>query len=217
MARMGPLVHRSVHYGAFALIASVLAIILGLLLAIFVPGAESTSVTLSQIGSAGGSMWAIALDGGLILGGLLGLLASILIWTAFPARSSRTLGLLALDGSFVGAIGFGACPTGTSWGNSGAHTVFLWIFYVLIVVALLFLALAMLRDTRWSGYRLYTLLSGIVSLAGLLLTYLGAYGAIGPLRAELLILGPWLVWSLVVGSHLARIPTYSPPSATLGA
>ena len=69
----------------------------------------------------------------------------------------------------------------------------------------------MFRDTRWDGFRAYTLLSGVVGLVALVLFATKTYAGLGVGGMERLIVAPVILWSLVVGIHLARIPTYAPP------
>jgi hypothetical membrane protein len=67
----------------------------------------------------------------------------------------------------------------------------------------------MLRDTRWEGFRGYTFLSGIVTLAALALFLASVYPGIGPGGMERLIIAPILLWAIVAGVHLLKLQPYS--------
>jgi hypothetical membrane protein len=70
----------------------------------------------------------------------------------------------------------------------------------------------MFRDTRWDGFRTYTVLSGFVALIAVALFANKVYAGLGVGGMERLIVAPVLLWALVVGVHLVRIPTYAPTS-----
>ena len=218
MRRLGPLVHRSVHYGALGLIlASAVFIAVNVVVPLGYSGFSVTANSIGDLGNAAHSSWAWAFDAGAILFGLIGLVGGFLVWTAFPLKTSRTVGLLLLELAFIGTIGLGAFPQGSSWTIASFPSITIDLLLIAGGFSMLFLSLAMLRDTRWSGYRLYTLVSAVVSLAALGLLWANVWGPLGPGGLERLAVAPFLLWLIVAGIHLARIPTYTPPGVSVTA
>lgn len=215
---MGPLVHRSVHYGALGLIlAAVVFIAVNLIVPLGYSGFSLTGSSIGDLGDASQSAWSWAFDAGAIAFGVIGLVGAFLVWTAFPIRTSRTLGLLLVELAFIGAIAVGGFPHGAWWSISSFPAVPVDILLIASAFGLVLLSFAMLRDTRWGGYRLYTLLSGLVSLVALVALWASAWGPLGPGGLERLAIAPFLLWLLVAGTHLARIPTYTPPGLSVSA
>ncbi len=219
--RYGPLVHRSVRHGAVLLIVGTFQFIVAMVvtqLAWTVPYSLQTNY-ISDLGAVNCgffpsdsshyvcSPWHDVFNVSIIVMGLLLILAVVLIRTAFPARRSRAigLGLLALAG--IGAIGVGLSPEDV---NLSIHTLSAGLAFAGGGLALIALGFAMFRDTRWDGFRAYTILSGLVDLIALALFESGTYLGLGVGGMERLIVAPVLLWSIVVGIHLARIPTFAP-------
>jgi hypothetical membrane protein len=219
--RYGPLVHRSVRHGAILWIVAVVQFLLGM--AITQVGYTGTSYSLlnnyiSDLGAAHCgdyhssliyvcSPWHDVFNVSAVLLGVLVILGAILLRTGFPARGSRTVGLALLVIAQFGAIGVGLSPEDV---NLTVHTISAGTAFVVGNLALIILAFAMFRDTRWDGYRAYTLISGIVGLVAFFLFYFGTWGPLGVGGMERLIVAPILLWALVAGIHLARIPTFTP-------
>ncbi len=230
--RYGPLVHRSVRHGAILWIVGVLIFIVGMIVTqlgytgtgdgwahysltgnyISDLGAAHCSVTHFAVYPPGGiyvcSPWHDVFNVSIVLMGILLILGVVLIRTAFPARGTRTLGLAMLAIAGFGAIGVGLSPEDV---NLTVHTLSAAVAFIIGNLALIVLAFAMFRDTRWDGYRAYTLLSGLVGLIAFILFYVKIWGALGVGGMERLIVAPLLLWALLVGIHLARIPTFAPP------
>ena len=219
MQRMGPLVHRIAHRGALLLIASALVYLAGIVVAatsVF-SGFSLNATTLADLGTPSATRLFYLLVAAVALAGGLGFVGTLWIWTTLPARSSRTLGLLVLEIAFLAEILFSLSAPAGSTSNPIAHGAFLIFFFGAISVSMLLLALAMLRDPRWGGVRLYTLLSGFVSLAGTVLIARNGAGALSAAGAEWISLGPWLLWLTVVGLHLSPfrvVPTSIPAIAS---
>jgi hypothetical membrane protein len=222
--RYGPLVHRAVRHGAYLLITGVVVFILGMIITQAGYGPPTYSLTANYISDLGAvdcgplaghggngivcSPWHDVFNASIIIMGFLLLLAVILIRTGFPARSSRTVGLALLGLAGIGAMGVGFSPEDV---NVTVHIISAAIAFVAGNLALIVLGFAMFRDTRWDGYRAYTMLSGLVGLVAFVLFYEKVYGPLGVGGMERLIVAPLLLWALVVGVHLARIPTFAPP------
>jgi len=224
--RYGPLVHRSVRHGAYVLIVGSLQFIVGMAITQVGYG-SSYSLTQNYIsdlgavncgwftasGPLGGgthyacSPWHDVFNVSIIVLGLLIILAALLIRTAFPARRSRTIGLAILALSGIGAIGVGLSPEDV---NITVHSLSAFLAFAGSGFALIVLGFAMFRDTRWDGFRAYTVISGLVVLVALILFATKNYAGLGVGGMERLIVAPVLLWALVVGIHLGRIPTYAP-------
>jgi hypothetical membrane protein len=225
--RLGPLVHRSVRHGAVLWIVGVVEFIAGM--GITQAGYTGTSYSLtgnyiSDLGAAHCgvyhstiyvcSPWHDVFNVSIILLGLLLIVGALLLRTAFRGRGVRTLGLTILIISGIGAIGVGLSPEDV---NLTVHSASALTAFLGANLALLLLAVAMFRDTRWDGYRTFTMLMGVVGLIALALFVAGTYGPLGVGGMERLIVAPVLLWAFVAGVHLVRIPTYAPPkAATIG-
>jgi hypothetical membrane protein len=217
--RYGPLVHRSVRHGAILWIVGVLQFLVGMIVTQIGYG-SSYSLTQNYISDYGAihcgelagryvcSPWHVVFDTSIVLLGILLILGAILIRTAFPSRSTRTVGLGILIISGFGAIGVGLSPEDY---NLTIHSLSAATAFVGGGLALIVLGFAMFRDTRWDGFRAYSMISGLVALVAFVLFISHAYGPLGVGGMERLIVAPILVWAFVVGVHLVRIPTYAPP------
>jgi hypothetical membrane protein len=217
--RYGPLVHRSVRHGAILWIVGVIQFIAGMIITQLgwtTPYSLRTNY-ISDLGAAhcgelAGryvcSPWHEVFDVSIVLLGLLLIFGTILVRTAFPARSTRTLGLLLLVISGFGAIGVGLSPEDV---NLKVHTLSALLAFAGSGLALVVLGIAMFRDTRWDGFRAFSIFCGLIGLIALILFVASAWGPLGAGGMERLIVAPVLLWALVCGIHLVRIPTYAPP------
>ncbi|MGA8604402.1 MAG: DUF998 domain-containing protein [Thermoplasmata archaeon] len=222
--RYGPLVHRSVRHGAIVMLVGAVQFVIGMAVTQIGYGSSYSlsqnyisdlgAVNCGVFGGSGSlpghyacSPWHTVFNVSIILLGLLLILAVLLIRTAFPARRSRTigLGLLALSG--IGAVGVGLSPEDV---NITIHSVSAFLAFGGSGLALIVLGFAMFRDTRWDGFRAYTMLSGLVILIALILFATKNYAGLGVGGMERLVVAPVLLWAIVVGIHLARIPTFAP-------
>lgn len=233
--RYGPLVHRSVHHGAVLLAIASVVMIAGMVITQVGYGSSYSlrNNYISDLGAvkcgtvngtgafgSGGhyvcSPWYLVFDVSLVVSGALFVVAALLLRTAFPTRRSRTIGLALLLIGGLGTAGVGVFPEDV---NITAHVTSASIAFLAGGLALIVLGFAMFRDTRWNGFRAYSILSGLVSLVALGLFISKAYLDLGPGGMERLIVAPILLWALVVGIHLARIPTFAPrtiPKSTEG-
>ncbi len=219
--RYGPLVHRSVHHGAILWILGVVIFVVAMIITQIGYTGTSYSLLYNYISDLGAahcgwahagrticSPWHEVFNVGIVIFGLLMIFGTILVRTGFPARGSRTIGLCLLVAAGIGAIGVGLSPEDV---NLTVHTLSAAVAFILGNLALIVLAFAMFRDTRWDGYRAYTLLSGVVGLVAFILFYTKNWGPLGVGGMERLIVAPILLWALLAGIHLARIPTFAPP------
>ncbi len=216
--RYGPLVHRSVRHGAILWIVGVLEFLVGMIVTQVGYG-SSYSLTQNYISDLGAvncgvwdnrnvcSPWHVVFNASIVIFGILLVLGTILIRTGFPHRGSRTVGLGLLALAAIGSIGVGLSPEDV---NLTVHSLSAAIAFVGTGFALVVLGFAMFRDTRWDGFRAYTMLSGLVGLVAFVLFEAKTWGPLGVGGMERLIVAPVLLWALVAGIHLVRIPTYAP-------
>lgn len=222
--RYGPLVHRSVRHGAILLILGSVQFVVGMAVTQIGYGSSYslTQNVISDLGAVncgffGGSSalpghyacspWHDVFNISTVLLGILLGLATLLIRSAFPARRTRTIGLGLLLVAAIGAIGVGLSPEDV---NITIHSVSAFLAFAGSGFALVVLGIAMFRDTRWDGFRAYTFLSGLVVLVALILFGTKNYLVLGVGGMERLVVAPVLLWAVVVGIHLARIPTFAP-------
>lgn len=213
---LGPLAPRTARWGGGVFVLGSLQFIAVM---VYVqsryPGYSDVTNYISDFGNYHDSPAYWAFNGSIILLGLLGLLGTGLIRSAFAPRRTRTIGLGMLAIANLGAIGVGIFPeTATELGGH-VHSVVSLITFLGSALALLFLAVAMMRDTRWEGFRGYTGISGVVTLVALILFIPASGGSSSGLGAapgliERVIVAPILLWAIVAGVHLLRLPTYSP-------
>ena len=213
---LGPLAPRTARWGGAVFVFGSLQFIAAMAYVQYrYPVYSDLTNYISDLGNFHDSPAYAVFNGSIILLGLLGLLGTALVRTAFAARRSRTLGISALAVASLGAIGVGIFPeTATELGGS-IHSVVSLVTFLGSGVALVFLGFAMLRDTRWEGFRGYTALSGVVTLVALLVFLPASGGSASGVGAypgliERIIVAPILLWAIVAGLHLVRLPTYSP-------
>lgn len=215
MTTLGPLVHRTARAGGGVLIVGVLQFIAGMVIAQL--GFKDYSLTGNYISDLGGPQSPLAwvFNDTIRILGVLGFLGVIMIRSAFPDRLTAKVGLWFLAVAVVGAFLVGTYPETSPELGGNIHSVVSAITFIGSGLALVTLSLAMFRDTRWEGYRGYTFLSGIVTLIALVLFQENLNGPLGVGGMERLIVAPILLWALLIGIHLLRMPTYAPAKAAI--
>lgn len=213
MARLGPLVRPEVRRGGQFLRAGPPFFVIAMAaIQYHYAGYSDLSNYVSDLGGPSSPYpWAFSVA--VMFLGATGAIGAYLIRSAFPNKRSPKLGLGFLLIANFGAILVGIFPEQ----YAGPHALFSGVSFFAAGFALLFLALGMLRDTRWDGYRAYTLISALVTFGGLAL-FLGHVGS--PDLAglwERVVIAPILLWGVLAGTHLARMPTFAPvPAGGLG-
>ncbi len=227
--RYGPLVHRRVHHGAILWIVGVVEFFVGMLVTQIgwdlKPGNPTYSLAHNYISDFGAvncgplagryvcSPWHLVFDISIVVMGILLILGTFLLVSAFPPRATRTVGLALLIIGGLGSIGVGLSPEDV---NLTVHTLSALAAFLASNVALVVLGIAMFRDTRWTGYRGFTVLCGLVGFVALLLfiakawQWGGFWSDWGVGGIERTIVAPVLLWALVAAIHLLRIRTYAP-------
>ncbi len=213
MTSLGPMVYRSAHAGAALLVAAVLQFVAAMAVAQFLYPYSNYSLQrndISDLGYPAGSAHGLVFDTSISLLGLLTIVAVVLIRTAFTSRTTTRIGLVALALAGLFAFTVGRFPEHSPELGGHLHSIVAALTFFLSGLSLLFLGLAMVRDTRWRRMRLYTFASGIVTWIALVL-YVGGHDVgLGPGGMERVIVAPVLLWSVVAGVHLLRIPRYRP-------
>lgn len=205
MAKFGPLVRREVRIAGILLAIGAIQFVLAMgAVQSAYPGYTDFGNRISDLGGSH-SPWAWVFNLSIRILGVLGILAALLLRTAFRAGLSSTIGrvLLVLTSGF--AFGVGMYPEGNSLHGPFAEATFLGAGFTLF-----FLSFAMLRDTRWDGgYRLFTFVAAIVTFVAIGLYEGPTTLGLGPGGAERLIAAPILLWEFLAGFHLARLPVFS--------
>lgn len=221
--RRGPLVHRSVHHAAAAWLLGSLQFI-GAMVVVQLGWSHAHPYSLkdnyiSDLGNTqcgyfpSGSTtyvcspWHVAFNGSVIVLGVLLLLGVVLVRSAFPLRRSSAVALTLVALAGVGAILVGVWPENV---NGGIHDAASLLAFLGGSLGLVALAGAMLRDTRWDGYRVYSMLSGLLGLIATVLFVAGQDLGLGVGGMERLIVAPLLLWFIVASAHLLRTPQYAP-------
>jgi hypothetical membrane protein len=210
MERRGPLVHRAVRFGSLALLfAGLLLVLANILPALSYSGFSSTQTLVQSFGNPSQSPLAIVFDLMIVAFGIFLILGAWLIWSGLPPRGSRAVGIVLLMIGGLSAVFLGGFPSGSPQDVANINGTATIAFFVAAGLALLILTFAMLRDRRWDGLRLYTLLSGIVVLASFILYHQGSGSPLGPGGAERVGLAALTVWLFAIGTRLIRIPVFS--------
>ncbi len=208
MAARGPLVPRAARRAAGLLLLGVVEFTAAMAIAqAGFPGYSDISNAISDLGNSAKSPWYLVFNVSIIVFGLVGLAATWLLRTAFRPKTSPRIGLVLLGAVFAGSIAVGVFPEEV---RPTIHGLAAAVTFLGAGLALLFLALGMLRDTRWDGLRLYTAISGAITLGaiGVLFSSLTSSGNFGSI--ERIVVAPGLLWMAVASIHLARMPVYDP-------
>jgi hypothetical membrane protein len=220
---LGPLVHRSVHHAAALWLLGSLQFIVAMIVVQLAwtghPGYSLSANYISDLGNTHCGPWPSAtspdlcspwhdvFNGSVIVLGILVILGVLLVRTGFPPRRTSAFGRLLIAVAGIGPIGVGVFPENV---NGTVHGIASLLAFVVGSLALIVLGLAMFRDTRWNGYRAYTILSGLLGLVASILFAVGIDAGLGPGGMERLIVAPLLLWLIVASVHLLRIRQYAP-------
>ncbi|MHB1435831.1 MAG: DUF998 domain-containing protein [Thermoplasmata archaeon] len=209
--RRGPLLPRAARRGAALLLAGSLQfIVVGMLIPeLRYPGYSPIADTISALGNTAHSPLAWLFNASIVVLGLLSVVSFALLWSAFHPGARRLVALGLLSIASLGAIGVGVAPENL---QGTIHSLAALLVFLAGGLGLLLLPLAMTRDTRWDGFRLYTALSGLVTLIALLLYLRHLVGPLGTGGLERLIVAPLLLWEILVGVRLLGLPAYAPPA-----
>jgi hypothetical membrane protein len=204
------MVHRSVRSGAAFLIFGALEFIVGMIVVqLKYPNYSLTQNYISDLGGAK-SPWALGFDASVILLGVCAIFGILLVWSAFDESRSRRVGLTLIVIGGIGAIGVGVFPETTPVLGGFMHEIVSFIAFVGAGLGLIVVSFAMTRGPRWYLSRPFTLVCGVVTVVAIVLFAAGVYAGLGPGGMERLIVAPILLWAIVEGIHLARLPRFAP-------
>ncbi len=210
MPSLGPLIPRNARWaGLIALLNSLQFIVVMIAVQIEFPGYSASADTIGALG-ASPSPWATVFNASVILLGVLVWIGTPLLASAFARKGSRTVGLGFLLLAGLGAILVGVFPTGSPELGGHIHGYVTGLAFVSAAFTLLVLPVAMLRDTRWAGLRSFTFLLGIITGIAIILHQSHSYLGLGQGGMERIVVFPILLWSIAIGIHLLRLPTYQP-------
>jgi hypothetical membrane protein len=205
---LGPLIPlQARRAGGILLLGSLQFVVAMIVVQLEYPGYSDIGNYISDLGGPH-SPWRVVFNASVIVLGLLTILGTYLLLSAFNRRLSRTLGLGLLAIAGIGAILVGVFPENSTALGGHMHTIASDIAFLGSGLALIILPLAMLRDTRWDGYRAFTFLLGAITLVAIVLFTAHIWGALGVGGMERIIVAPILLWAIVIGIHLLTLPTY---------
>ena len=204
-----------VRRGGAVLVVAVVEFVVGMVIAQvgYGPGYTLSNDLISDLGVTGCgvvdgtgryvcSPWWFAFDGTTVLFGILVILAMLWTTDAFSPSALGRVGrtLLILNGA--GVLVAGAAPENVAYGLHSASAI---VAFCAGAVGLIVVAIGMDRASLWKpDARLYTGLSGVVSLVAISLFLAGDDLVLGPGGMERLIVGPFLLWFVVIGLYLVR-------------
>jgi hypothetical membrane protein len=211
MARFGPLVPRTARLGGALLAIGSLQFVAAMVVVQWkYPGYSDLGNLISDLGGPG-SAWSWLFNDSVRILAVFGFLGTVLARTAFPAKKLARAGIVLLLIATVFAFLVGTFPE-TNLGDrqDTIHSAVVGITFITSGLALSALGIGTFRDTRWDGYRTYTFVSGLVTLIAiaLLKTDPGGTGFLG--LWERLVVAPVLLWAILAGTHLVRLPAFAP-------
>lgn len=210
MTRLGPLVTRAARTGgALLALGSAQFLVAMAVVQWKYPGYSDLSNYISDLGGPS-SPGAWVFNGSLIVLGLLGIVGTLAIRGGFPAKRLARLGLAFLVIAELSAILVGVFhETNDGVWQDRVHTIVSASTFLAAGFALIFLGVGTFRDTRWDGYRGYTFLSGVFTFIAIALFEVDpGSGLVG--LWERLVVAPILLWALLAGQHLIRLPSFAP-------
>lgn len=221
MTTLGPLVRRSARVGGGLFVLGSLQFIVAMLVVELLwpsthvpsgpyPTYSPVSNYISDFGNLQYTQLYWLFNSSIIVLGLLGMAGAFLIRSAFQQKTSARLGLAFLAIASLGAVLVGIYPEPSPQLNGNIHSLVSLVTFLGSAFALLLLAVGMFRDTRWEGFRGFTLLMGLVTLVALVLYAPFAVNWSTAGLVERVIVAPILLWAIVAGVHLLRLPTYAP-------
>jgi hypothetical membrane protein len=164
------------------------------------------------------SPWHEVFNVSIILFGLLLIVGMLLLGEVFPRRPWATFGPWILIVAGIGAAGVGAFPEDY---NLTAHSISALSAFVLANVGVIVLGFALRPRSGRRYYRAYSVVSGSIGLAALLLDLGGAYKwggffaewGVGGMERTIMV--PALVWLVVLSVALLRGRAFRPRGSAM--
>lgn len=200
-------VHRSVRTGGILIVTGVIEFVVAMIVAqLYYPNYSLAANYVSDLGNTAMSPHYWVFNLAIIAFGLLAFAGTVLAWSAFPSGTGRIVGLGLLLIASVGAIGVGLSPENV---NLGVHDVASLLVFLPGGVALVVVGASMTPANGWGSFREFSIVLGavmLIALAVYLFTPLGSSNSGYAGLVERVIVAPVLLWGIVVGTHLARLP-----------
>ncbi|MCI4322294.1 MAG: DUF998 domain-containing protein, partial [Thermoplasmata archaeon] len=130
MTSYGPLVRRSARLGGAVLVLGTLQFVAAMIVVqLKFPGYSVTGNSISDLGSSM-SPWATVFNVSIRVLGILGIVGTFLIRSAFSSKTTTHIGIGSLWLAELGAIAVGVFPENSTWPFSGVHSVVSLITFV---------------------------------------------------------------------------------------
>lgn len=169
---------------------------------------------ISDLGNTSTSPFYYVFNASLALFGLLLLIGILFIKDAFPKGIARTAGFSALVIAAIGSLGVAMVPENTILEIHSISALIAFFFSGLGILLLGYLLYKKFGSKKHIGYTAYTIISGIIPVAVLLLYLLPSGGISSSLAlsgpgwgfggVERVIAFPPLLWIFVTGLYLYR-------------
>jgi len=171
------------------------------------PGYSHVSQTISELGEVG-APYATIMNANIGVSGLLFIAFAYGLHKGIGDGKGSKVGpiLVAISGGF--RIGVAVFPL-----PSPLHMPIAVAGFITIMIAPLVISRRLKQDSRWQGYRLYSLATGVTAVI-LFLALLAGQG--GPWYGALqrIFLAPLFIWIEVMAIHLLRLPNQPHPMRT---
>ncbi|MCI4340378.1 MAG: DUF998 domain-containing protein [Thermoplasmata archaeon] len=216
MDGFGPLVPRTARWGGVLLAVGSLQFILAMVIVQWkFPGYSDFGNYVSDLGGPA-SPWAWLFNDSIRVLAVLGIVGTVLMRGAFPSKTMARAGLAFLVIAALAAFAVGTFPESNLGDREDAlHSWASSITFLGSGLALLLLGIGTFRDTRWAGYRTFTFLLGIATFVGIGLFDADPGGLADVGLWERVIIAPILLWGILAGLHLARLPAFAPARSTI--
>lgn len=197
--------HRSTRTGALFLILGPLEFIAVMIVTqLYYSGYSLTTNYISDLGNTANSPLWYVFSAGIIVLGVLAFLGLLLLWNTFPSGTLRVTGLSLLLLASVAAIVIGFFPENV---NGTVHDTASLLVFLPGGLGLVALGASMGERTGWEAIRWVSVILGLVTLVALVVFLFTNFGANQyPGLLERLVVFPILLWGIVVGAYVVRLP-----------
>jgi hypothetical membrane protein len=210
VTRLGQLVHREAALGGALLVLGSFQFIVSMIVVqLEYPGYSLAANYISDLGNPQLSPWALLYNISVRVLGVMGFLGFLLVRSAFQPGAGRAAGLSVLLLATVSAFLVGTFPENSPQLNGHIHGIVSALAFISSGAGLLILGRAILGDVRWDFYALFTVVAGLVTFVALAIFELDTNASTVGVW-ERLIVAPILLWALIAGAHIARLPRYPP-------
>ncbi len=205
-----PVMHRSVHQGAILLLVGMVQFFAAMIACqLAYPGYSDLTNVISDLGNTANSpLWYVFAVSLAIFGVFLAL-GVVLIYSSLAPGALRAFGVLLLMIAGLAAIVVAANPENL---RAVPHTVAALTVFTAGGIGILFLGYrAMPRSSHWEWLGSLSIVLGAITLVALLVLVTGTWGALGQGGIERIVIGPVMLWAVIVAVHLLRLPVRAAP------